>query len=327
MKRERNIPPLPEAVAARLEELSEAERASLRETWVLCETARPEVAPDPARKAAARASLLAEAERTTAARRLPSWRPFASRLRLLHRPGFLRPVAVAASVMLLVAVAFLLREPRPTIYQAPYGERLALQLPDGSSVELNSGSTLRLAPDFGPAGRHVVLEGEAFFDVTSHKAAFVVETFDAVTEVLGTRFNVRARPADPMAATRVAVEEGRVRLASKKVPSAARVLTAGETASLTPEGVPTAPDTGSVAHMLAWRSGALAFQNQPLGLIFDELERRFDLDIAAAEELRLRPQSYFKHPPFDVETVLAELTQMTDLRYRPTANGYEVYRP
>lgn len=77
--------------------------------------------------------------------------------------------------------------------QAPNGQRLKLTLPDGTGVQLNSGSVIEYPSVFGKDVRRIRLSGEAMFDVThNEEQPFVVETFASDIRVLGTRFNVVA---------------------------------------------------------------------------------------------------------------------------------------
>jgi ferric-dicitrate binding protein FerR (iron transport regulator) len=82
------------------------------------------------------------------------------------------------------------------------GERKSFQLPDGSKVMLNAGSTLTMAQDFNTNSREVTLEGEAFFDVSHNPGKpFIIHTTTMNVKVLGTIFNVKAYPADKTAET------------------------------------------------------------------------------------------------------------------------------
>lgn len=73
------------------------------------------------------------------------------------------------------------------------GERVRLTLGDGTSVWLNSQSTLEYPTVFGSGERRVRVSGEALFDVEHDpKRPFIVETFACDVEVLGTKFNVTA---------------------------------------------------------------------------------------------------------------------------------------
>lgn len=74
-----------------------------------------------------------------------------------------------------------------------YGSKSKVTLPDGSTVNLNSGSTLRYPAHFDKESRNVYIEGEAFFDVKKDpKHPFYVKTNSITIKVLGTRFNVKS---------------------------------------------------------------------------------------------------------------------------------------
>ncbi len=317
---------IPPDVQAWLDTLPAEERTALLEVWSLTGSLPAAPAPAPELRAATWAHL--EALSAPA----PGIRPtfgLAPPLRLatsLRRYFVPLSLATAAVVALLVVTTWWIRL-QPTTLQAPAGQTLAVDLPDGSHVELNSGSTLTYDNAFGTASRALHLTGEAFFTVKPDaRLPFVVESFDALVEVLGTRFNVRAWPGDVRAGTRVAVVSGRVRFANRFGQHSGVTLLNGQGSALV-DGVPSPPDSLELASALAWREGGLAFQNQPLGVLFDELERRFGIDIQADEALRVRPYSYFKQRILDAEAVLEDLSQMTGLRYRKTDDGYAVFLP
>ncbi len=74
-------------------------------------------------------------------------------------------------------------------------ERKTITLPDGSTVSLQPGSTLRYPETFREKERNVHLTGEAFFSVQHDQdRAFVVHSEMINTTVLGTSFNMDARP-------------------------------------------------------------------------------------------------------------------------------------
>jgi transmembrane sensor len=80
------------------------------------------------------------------------------------------------------------------------GERKSFQLPDGSKVMLNAGSTLGIPTDFNHSGRDIYLEGEAYFDVTKDaQKPFTIHTSRMDIKVLGTAFNIKAYPGDALA--------------------------------------------------------------------------------------------------------------------------------
>jgi len=80
-----------------------------------------------------------------------------------------------------------------------YGSRTNMQLPDGSKVWLNSGSTITYDKQFGKDIREVVLSGEAFFDVVKNAdKPFIIHTSSMDIKVLGTQFNVKSYANDKL---------------------------------------------------------------------------------------------------------------------------------
>jgi ferric-dicitrate binding protein FerR (iron transport regulator) len=77
-----------------------------------------------------------------------------------------------------------------------YGSKSRIVLPDGSVVNLNSGSKIRYPSHF-ENDRSVFIEGEVFFDVKKDaKHPFYVHTSDITIKVLGTVFNVKSYPEE-----------------------------------------------------------------------------------------------------------------------------------
>lgn len=96
--------------------------------------------------------------------------------------------------------------------KAAFGTRTHLQLADGTSVWLNSGSSLRFPVSFNNLEeRKVELNGEGYFDVTKDDdKPFIVNTSELGIKVYGTSFNVTAY-AEYNSMT-VVLEEGKVAL-------------------------------------------------------------------------------------------------------------------
>ena len=75
----------------------------------------------------------------------------------------------------------------------PAGQRINITLVDGTNVWLNARTSLSYPVKFGKNNRQVVLDGEAYFDVTIDKSKpFIVQTDNYNVEVLGTQFDVNA---------------------------------------------------------------------------------------------------------------------------------------
>ena len=335
MKNRNAASPLPPDVRAGL---APPEVQALEEAWRLAGHAAPYApGPDAARKAATWAALSAAPQNAPAPQRhnrrapqRPDVRSPRRSATLAGRPALaLRaraPLALAVAMVILVTGLGLWSLLRPTTLTAPYGETLTATLPDGSRAELNSGTTLTYAGAFGKLERRVRLSGEAFFSVERSDRPFVVETANAQVTVLGTRFNVHAWPGLSADRTTVAVASGQVRIAARHSDAQAVTLGPGQQSVLAAGAVaPSPPKRLDADEPAAWRKGIFAMTNRPLGAMFDEIERRFDVRIEADAAIRARRWTITKHPPITPAALLRDICAPNNLRYRPTANGFEVY--
>jgi len=88
-------------------------------------------------------------------------------------------------------------------------------LSDGSTVMLKSGSRLVKKNNFSGSTREIMLEGEAFFDISHNPdRPFVIHTGRVRTTVLGTSFSITAIPGE--SSMTVTVVEGEVRIEDGK---------------------------------------------------------------------------------------------------------------
>lgn len=242
-----------------------------------------------------------------------------------------RLVAGLAAAVLAVGVALWMQ---PLTVAVPHGEADTVTLSDGSSVELSGGSSLIYRRYLGRSERRVELSGEAFFDVTAGERPFVVETFNADIRVLGTRFNVRAWPDERV--TNVALAEGRVSVEPRRAPrEQGQTLAAQRLVVLEPgEGTTVGADSAaavrpiSLDRVLAWRSGGLAFADQPLASVFRSIERRFGVRVTAADAAIMQEKVTYLNPaPSSTAEVLSDICHTLDLRFRRTSDGFEVFTP
>jgi transmembrane sensor len=189
--------------------------------------------------------------------------------------------------------------PAGTAYTTAVGGYQRIVLDDGSVLQLNTNTKLRVA--LSEVERRVQLDhGEAYFEVIPDVARpFIVQAGNRRIVAVGTHFAVRRDNGD----VRVSVIEGSVRLAGDDL--------AGEESRADPQATETSrtPDAGSdprrmhtneaallpagtivriasagtvrVEHrpipeleaQLTWRTGTLVFHNQPLGEVVTEINR------------------------------------------------------
>jgi len=238
-----------------------------------------------------------------------------------------RVMRAAAIVLLLVAVSAVIWL-QPRAYTVPHGKVAIRMLPDGSTVQLSSGSSISYKPFWGRATRLVHLEGEAFFDVTHSGKPFVVETFNANIHVLGTRFNVKAWPADADQETMITLEEGRVEVAARNRPSDAHQLEPDQSAVVQADTtLPVRSRTRPLCVLLVWRTGGLDFEDETMASFAAEIERRYAVRLELDDRYAGLRIAYFKSQAPPLREVLDAITQTHQLAYRPTANGYEIFKP
>lgn len=215
--------------------------------------------------------------------------------------------ALAASLALLLAVTGFIRFLTVETYSSD-GEVSTVALPDGSLVELNSNSILSYHPHWWRLARSVRLEGEAWFMVEKG-SRFSVESSLALTEVLGTSFNVFARGDS----YRVSCHSGRVQVSARQTKDRA-VLDPGSKAELSDSG------TFAVSPMLyrgekpVWLNPMIMFTSTPLRLVFKEVERQYGIEI---EYSRVPEHIYSGNFSVDtpLENVLSLLCRPFNLSY------------
>jgi len=302
-----------------LKNLDEGERSRLQEIWDLCESAddKKRIEFKKSMKSANQALLEIED-------RLESGNSGPDRNQM-NTGRNKKWILAAALILIVLGAGFLLL---PKVYMVPYGEIAEIELPDGTQVELNSGTQLRHNRFYGITNRDISMNGEAYFSVRNHDLPFILHANESIIEVTGTRFNVRSWYSDPGSETHVAVTEGEVYFYSAIAPDKRVTLSPGLMSSWnTSMAAPGDPEPASVDRVLSWRENLLNFDEKPLSVILGELERRFDVKIdLEVPELKAETLTTFYTEQRDLEIVLKDICLVKGLRYAETANGYRIYR-
>ena len=312
---------VPPELADALEE-DPARAARLRSVWAALGSVRPEeaVSPDTERAWSALEARIGRVP--VAVSRRAGDRP--ARPAARRRRGVL--VGGGVLVLLLATAAWLWR---PVVVSVPAGVQQVVHLPDGSTVELNSVSELRYQRGFGilpfmeSSVRRVVLRGEAFFTVAPDAARpFIVETADARVEVLGTRFNVRARGQ-----TLVTLQEGRIRVAPEEGADGVVVDSVGAAVVVRPGGTPEAVRRPAMLdHVLAWRSNGFAAIDEPVGDILQEIQRRYSVRLELEDGLAVdSAMTVFYLRGTSPEEIIHDLCLSRGWKYRETSRGFYVF--
>lgn len=154
-------------------------------------------------------------------------------------------------------------------YQTGVGERRTVELPDRSTVTLNTRSAIALSFD-DRARRVRLFKGEALFTV-QHDAArpFLVEGTETAVRAVGTAFVVRTEPRGDQ----VTVLEGTVEVETHtKTVSDTVVVTAGSQIKME-NGSLGRPYSVNVPSVSAWLRGRLVVNGVPFAQVLEELRR------------------------------------------------------
>jgi transmembrane sensor len=156
-------------------------------------------------------------------------------------------------------------------YTTTVGQRSSVTLADGSQIMLAPESHLHVNRDYGHETRAVTLEGEAaFVPIHDGKHPFMVRTAQAVTQDIGTTFEVSAYPGAN--ATRVVVAEGRVNVRGVS-------LEAGQLALVERQGAPTVVRLARPDRYFAWRTGQLVFDSAPVPEVLAAIGRWYGVEV------------------------------------------------
>jgi len=187
-------------------------------------------------------------------------------------PKRARVLAAVTIIALGAATGFhYLTKSKDEVIATAVGGHKVVTLADGSTIELNTASTVRIHQS--PNRRAITLmKGEAFFDVRHNaERPFTVDAAGQRITDLGTKFVVR-NLSDRV---EVALLEGRAHLAPLGDNSRSRQadLLPGDVAMATPRSLSVIKASSqTIAERLSWRSGLLVFRDTSLG----EVARQFN---------------------------------------------------
>ena len=220
-------------------------------------------------------------------------------------------------------------ENRQNILTVPYGKTFKVILSDGSSVELNSGSTLKYPSVFKEnEPRTVFLEGEAFFNVSKMSStSFVVNSNASSIKVYGTAFNVSSYLDDDV--TEVVLVEGSVGV--KRISSANdqrySLIAPSQMASISKESKELKISNVTIEKHIAWKDGDLFFENDQFENIKKILERHYNVKIINhfTELNKFRYNGNFQND--DIEKILNTIKAHTNFSFERKGDTILINNP
>ncbi|MBL8271510.1 FecR family protein, partial [Steroidobacter sp.] len=226
-------------------------------------------------------------------------------------------------------------------YHTAIGQQSTYQLPDGSTMKLNTRSRARVR--FSEERRLIELEGEGLFTVAHDSSRpFYVRTSGATVRAVGTKFNVYEVTGE----TQVAVVEGIVQVTLGSKLSTAAVtqplspLPAGSAPSVTTSAVALA--AGEAARVIdgriekqtlpdpeiaiAWQMHQLVFEDATLSDVVTQFNRyntgQIYVDKSVGDTKRLSGTFDAIHP----QSLLLYLAKDRDLSVNREGNDYRIVR-
>lgn len=217
------------------------------------------------------------------------------RVRRAGRWAAAAAVLAVAFIAVWVGLRVISSEPTQATFATRHGELRSLTLPDGTRVQLDSDSAIKIRFDRG--SRTVVVDrGQAYFKVIKDTGApFLVRVGSTVIRDIGTAFDVYRHSSG----TTIMVAEGRVQvwhvpprgtnvihwmawLSPERRPRGEPVanLGSGEQVSVTHSGAITSQRRVDTAQVLAWTRGRIMFDDATAASIAAQLNRYSNVQIS-----------------------------------------------
>jgi len=231
-----------------------------------------------------------------------------------------RYYARVAAVLLLPLTLFVVlqyfntkvpvRHEAMTIIQAPNGANVKYTLPDGTQGWLKGGSELKYVSAF--TERHVMLQGEGYFDVT-HDAArpFQVHGKESKIVVLGTKFSAVMWPCNQT--TEVVLESGKVEFVMQEEST---ILAPGQRLVYHRLSKNIKVEQVNTQAFNAWVEGLLVFRGENLKEVANKLSQWFNVDVVLEGDY---PKDYQFRATFkdeSIDEVLRLMKMTTPISYQ-----------
>jgi len=203
--------------------------------------------------------------------------------------------------------------------KVPFGKRAFLKLSDGTSLWVNTGTTVTYPTKFTKDKREIYVVGEVFAEVF-HDAErpFIIKTEKLDVQVLGTVFNVSAYKEDKQ--TNVVLVSGSVNVKPKN----------GKTTIIKPNQLFAYTDKEStlrnveVENYTSWHEGNYIFHNEPIENILLRLSRYYDVTMklsSSASGITCSGKLELKN---DLNQLLNGLCEITSMSYAVKDNVYRI---
>jgi ferric-dicitrate binding protein FerR (iron transport regulator) len=245
--------------------------------------------------------------------------------------GF-RKVAVVLFLPLLISVGYLYlksnngnKHSNVEINTNP-GIVSTFNLPDGSKVWLNAGSSLKYTSNEDAGKRTVELTGEGYFEVVRNpQKPFIVKAGpDYYIEVLGTSFNVSAYTDDELIETTLIKGSVKLNIGSENGSGIPLFLKPDQKAGYNKKDQSVYVADIKTNADIDWKNGELIFRQDPMDKVLKKLSRRYNVrfDVKDTDVYKAIITARFKDET--IPQVMEYLSVASGIKYsiqKTTING------
>jgi len=203
--------------------------------------------------------------------------------------------------------------------RVPYGKRAFLKLSDGTSLWVNTGTTVTYPTTFAEDKREIFVDGEVFAEVFhDSKHPFIIKTEKLDIQVLGTVFNVSAYKEDEQ--IDVVLVSGLVNVKAKR----------GKQTSIKPNQLFSYTEKActirnvDVDDYTSWHDGNYIFHNEPIEDVLLKLSRYYNVTMklpSSASGITCSGKLELKD---DLNHLLNGLSEITSMSYAVKDNEYRI---
>jgi len=241
------------------------------------------------------------------------------------KPDIAKPIALQKNVRL-----------HPNEISVLYGSKSKVTLPDGSTVNLNSGSILSYPASFDNATRNVTVQGEAYFEVKKDPShPFYVKASGVTVRVLGTKFNVKSYPEEETVEMTLVTGKIELYASNQKINEKNRILALAPNEQAIFKVKKSANDSiesiklnqhVDVIPIISWKDNRLMFKDDKFWDLAQKLERWYNVSIDIQDE-KLKSMAF--SGVFVKETIeqsLSALKLAAPFRYKMEKNQIIISR-
>lgn len=204
-------------------------------------------------------------------------------------------------------------QPFSTVVTTNDGEKSHVYLSDGTTVYLNSNSTVRIEGNYNEKDRSLTLTGEAYFNVKSNpEKPFIVNSGQVTVVATGTAFNVQAYENENRIET--TLEEGEISVVIKDAEPLN--IVAGKQVVYYRDSEKTMVRDAAPNTYTSWKENKLRFYNTPFMEVMRGISRRYNVKIEITDPTLLELTYNATFIDESIEEVMKYLKGVSPINYK-----------